>query len=285
MQAVGGSFSPRPVPANMSRPSPPRISPARTSTTSAGTPNTVAVGVGYLELLAASILQEVTRRVQQLPAVSHLSDKSEIERFSSEYRQSVYSDSACPDPIVQRLTIGRGSPHSINLLLFCVGLMGKDDAARSSRILESTDPAGRTPTQRSPQPNGVNDAVRYLPIQLPLMALNRDIALLSELQERDRRPRLLVVRDQDAVNLLTACHDFLWSAIQAHIEMSPVDPMPQHLKDIVAELAAGSTSTVAARNLHISDRTISRRMGEILDHLGAKSRFQAGFIAARQWLL
>ncbi|MFC8450402.1 helix-turn-helix transcriptional regulator [Kitasatospora sp. NPDC057223] len=50
-------------------------------------------------------------------------------------------------------------------------------------------------------------------------------------------------------------------------------------------LQQGHTDVVAARKLGISERTVRRMISELMDVLGARSRFQAGALAAeRSWL-
>lgn len=50
-------------------------------------------------------------------------------------------------------------------------------------------------------------------------------------------------------------------------------------------LAQGLTDEAIARRLGISDRSVRRRVAEIVDILGARSRFQAGVNAAEAgWL-
>ncbi|GAA2123855.1 hypothetical protein [Streptomyces synnematoformans] len=64
------------------------------------------------------------------------------------------------------------------------------------------------------------------------------------------------------------------------------DPPPAHLIPVLAELSRGTPDTVACRNLHVSPRTYSRRVAELLAHLGAESRFQGGAQAVRWgWLV
>lgn len=63
-------------------------------------------------------------------------------------------------------------------------------------------------------------------------------------------------------------------------------PPPPHLVLVLAELSRGTPDTVACRNLHLSPRTYSRRVAELLDHLGAESRFQGGAQSVRRgWLV
>ncbi|MFD1371823.1 helix-turn-helix domain-containing protein [Actinoplanes sichuanensis] len=57
--------------------------------------------------------------------------------------------------------------------------------------------------------------------------------------------------------------------------------LPEHLAEVLDQLASGATDLAACRKLGVSGRTYSRRVSELLDHLGVASRFQAGIVAAR----
>jgi DNA-binding CsgD family transcriptional regulator len=135
-------------------------------------------------------------------------------------------------------------------------------------------------------PNRDGSAVRSIPFELPLMVVNRDVAVLAEPPAGAAGPPgLLVVRDEHVVRTLAASHDLLWSATQVDTPPATASRLPPYLGAVVAELATGVTDAAAARNLHVSERTVSRRVGEILDRLGATSRFQAGVVAAHSGLV
>jgi DNA-binding NarL/FixJ family response regulator len=54
---------------------------------------------------------------------------------------------------------------------------------------------------------------------------------------------------------------------------------------LLAMLAAGLTDRSIARRLDVSHRTAQKRVQELMDSLGADTRFQAGLQAkARGWL-
>ncbi|GAA1967452.1 LuxR C-terminal-related transcriptional regulator [Catenulispora subtropica] len=55
--------------------------------------------------------------------------------------------------------------------------------------------------------------------------------------------------------------------------------------DLLTLLTAGLTDDAIARQLHISARTVQRRVRELMEELGARNRFQAGVQAARRGLL
>ena len=64
------------------------------------------------------------------------------------------------------------------------------------------------------------------------------------------------------------------------------DPPPAHLLPILDELLRGSDDATASRNLYMSPRTFSRRVAELLSHVGATTRFQAGAEAVmRGWIV
>ncbi|WP_431936029.1 hypothetical protein [Micromonospora sp. RP3T] len=62
-------------------------------------------------------------------------------------------------------------------------------------------------------------------------------------------------------------------------------PVPEHLVPVLAQLLTGAPDTSACRKLNMSPRTFSRRVAELLDHIGVESRFQAGVEAVRRgWI-
>jgi hypothetical protein len=79
----------------------------------------------------------------------------------------------------------------------------------------------------------------------------------------------------------------IWDTATAagqHAAQDDVDLDP-HLHELIHLLAAGSTDEMAARKLGVSLRTIKRKSAELMDLLNARSRFQAGAIAAqRGWI-
>lgn len=66
----------------------------------------------------------------------------------------------------------------------------------------------------------------------------------------------------------------------------PSKPPPAHLLPILDELLRGTNDATASRNLYMSPRTFSRRVAELLSHLDATTRFQAGAEAVmRGWVV
>lgn len=63
------------------------------------------------------------------------------------------------------------------------------------------------------------------------------------------------------------------------------DGLDPQLRELIRLLAAGSTDEMAARKMGLSARTIKRKSAELMERLDARSRFQAGVIAAqRGWI-
>jgi hypothetical protein len=94
----------------------------------------------------------------------------------------------------------------------------------------------------------------------------------------------VVVTDPTILRALLAVHDLLWSA-GTDPTTGQVEPPPRQLIDVLAALRTGNGDDAAARHLGLSPRTYSRRVTQLLNVLGARSRFEAGLKAGRRgWL-
>ena len=96
---------------------------------------------------------------------------------------------------------------------------------------------------------------------------------------------VLVVRAPTVVSSLVRLFELLWAQAwplpvwDRSAEPDPADPVDHEL---LALLATGVKDEAIARDLGISVRTLGRRIGRLLDALGARTRFQAGLQASRQ---
>ena len=98
----------------------------------------------------------------------------------------------------------------------------------------------------------------------------------------------LCVREPGMIDQLTALFELIWTEAvplgtptksDSPAELSPTD---RHLLRLLAD---GLTDEAAAKRLGISARTVRRIMADLMDRLGAESRFEAGVEAARRgWL-
>src|SRR6185503_11517539 len=96
---------------------------------------------------------------------------------------------------------------------------------------------------------------------------------------------VLVVRAPTVVSSLARLFELLWAQAwplpvwDRSAEPDPADPVDHEL---LALLATGVKDEAIARDLGISVRTLGRRIGRLLESLGARTRFQAGLLASRQ---
>jgi hypothetical protein len=97
--------------------------------------------------------------------------------------------------------------------------------------------------------------------------------------------RRLVVREQALVGALGALFENLWERAMAvpGVDLG-FDPGGQR-RLLLHQLTRGAKDEQIARTLGVSLRTVRRRVAEIMEDLGAESRFQAGAEAVRRgWL-
>ncbi len=97
----------------------------------------------------------------------------------------------------------------------------------------------------------------------------------------------LVIRAPTIVSALVRLFELLWAQAwplpiwDRSATPDPADPIDHEL---LALLATGLKDEAIARQLGISVRTLGRRIGRLLDSLGARTRFQAGLQASRTGL-
>lgn len=90
----------------------------------------------------------------------------------------------------------------------------------------------------------------------------------------------LVVHECSLLTALVEMFELLWS------DAVPMAPPPRDITDqrLLTLLSAGLKDEAIARQLQVSPRTVGRRVAELMECLGARTRFQAGIIAERQLL-
>ncbi len=92
----------------------------------------------------------------------------------------------------------------------------------------------------------------------------------------------IVIRNPMLISAFTTMFDYAWDL--GH-------PMPGHRRDIAQDrqlmtlLASGFKDEAIARYLGCGVRTVRRRVAQMMDELGAESRFQLGAMAQRRGLL
>jgi Mn-dependent DtxR family transcriptional regulator len=146
---------------------------------------------------------------------------------------------------------------------------------------ESLEPAGALEAvNRAIEKGELSRMHPKLPMKLAIM--DRQVALLP-LALEDMVESALVVRKCALLDALVVLFELLWE------QASPVVPGPVAAQPdigLLTLLAAGAKDETIARQLGISPRTVTRRVAELLDQLGARTRFHAGVLAARNgWLV
>jgi DNA-binding CsgD family transcriptional regulator len=109
-----------------------------------------------------------------------------------------------------------------------------------------------------------------------LIIMDRRIALFP-VKPDDLDRGYLEVFQESVVRALTALFEEHWAAADTLREarMTQV-PLTVRERDLVTLLAAGHTDATAARELRISQRSVSSAMRQLMDRLGVDNRFQLG---------
>lgn len=129
----------------------------------------------------------------------------------------------------------------------------------------------------------LGEEIRVIPdVTTRLMVLGTTHAIVPEPLGLGITPRLML-RQHALVELCTRYFEELWARARPVSSLSPGEEGPR--KFLLEQLARGASDDQIARRLGLSLRTVRRRMAELMDELGAESRFQAGVEAARRgWL-
>lgn len=123
-------------------------------------------------------------------------------------------------------------------------------------------------------------------VPMKLAVADRSVALLP-LSLDAPGEAALVVRSSALLDALQRMFWLLWE------QGVPVVPGPEGVDPVGGDvdprlltmLAAGLKDESIARHLGVSSRTVSRRVADLLDRLGVRTRFQAGVYAQRRRLL
>jgi hypothetical protein len=134
----------------------------------------------------------------------------------------------------------------------------------------------------------VGEHVRILADVPGRLALVRDSAALIPETFGLNNGRRLVVRQRSIVGALTMLFESLWERALAVPGIEATEAGAEGASSrrlLLDQLAAGAKDEQIARTLGLSLRTVRRRVAQVLDELGAESRFQAGVEAVRRgWL-
>lgn len=123
-----------------------------------------------------------------------------------------------------------------------------------------------------------------VPFRLAIMGSSA--ALIPE-EVGARSERRLILRQHSLIFSLTLLFESLWEKAMAvpGLDGQRYDETASDQRLLLGQLAGGAKDEQIARALGISVRTVRRRVAELLDELGADSRFQAGVEAVRRgWM-
>lgn len=129
--------------------------------------------------------------------------------------------------------------------------------------------------------------VRTAPTLPVRMIISDRSSAVLPIDTEDARAGAVVLRGAGTVAALCALFESFWAAAVPLGERPESDAKglsPQE-RTVLQLLADGHTDEAIAKRLGVSPRTARRLAADLMDRLGARSRFQAGVIAAAQgWL-
>lgn len=125
-------------------------------------------------------------------------------------------------------------------------------------------------------------------VPFKMIVADRELGLLPLHVGVPQGPMLLLRRSA-VLDALCALFDRLWLAAvpirfaaDGSVTLGAPAPYPPQLQAMIPLLAAGANDKTVAERLGISERTLMRRVDTLYQTLNARSRFQAGWLAALQ---
>ncbi|MEU8539404.1 helix-turn-helix domain-containing protein [Streptomyces sp. NPDC048717] len=131
--------------------------------------------------------------------------------------------------------------------------------------------------------------IRLSPVVPMNMVLADESFALLPTDPRDPESAAILARGPGLVRSYRALYAYCWQAATPYGEEEPLetggDGLTEQQRAALRMLASGVKDEQVARNLGVSLRTVSRLISEVMQELGAASRFEAGVKAARLGLL
>lgn len=159
-------------------------------------------------------------------------------------------------------------------------LLGSDVAVRGIYAPEALERPGALEDLEDAYAAGEQSRVHpSLPMKLAIG--DRSMAILPI--DVDAVDAAVCVRPSSLLNALVRLFELLWTQATPVVAAASEGRVTD--RQLAALLASGAKDDVVARRLGTSTRTLSRRIGELMDHLHVRTRFQAGAQAVRLgWL-
>jgi hypothetical protein len=170
----------------------------------------------------------------------------------------------------------------------------KSEASVTARLREQLEVRGIYAPESLEYPGALEAAQRAVEngeqsrvhprVPMKLAIADREVALLPLVLD-DMVDSALVIRPCALLDALVSLFELLWQqAVPLLPENAETGGASPDL-GLLTLLAAGVKDEAIARQLGVSPRTVTRRAGQLLDELGARTRFQAGVLAQRRgWL-
>jgi hypothetical protein len=157
-------------------------------------------------------------------------------------------------------------------------LLGAGVSVRAIYASDSLDEQDVLPEAMRVAADGVASRV-HAQVPMKLAVFDESTALLPLSGDR-LLSSALVVQRSSLVDALGELFELLWRDALPVIDEDDVDPGldPQ----LMALLSAGLKDDAIARQLHVSSRTVGRRVADLMADLGARTRFQAGLFVQRR---
>jgi hypothetical protein len=127
--------------------------------------------------------------------------------------------------------------------------------------------------------------VRTVAVRMPrMLVVDENIVVLARNQS-DYTHGALITKDLTFAGMIVKWMNFEdddWPRASEHIVRGKRDGV---VRDVLHQLSSGATDTAAARAVGLTPRTYRRVVARLMTRLGARSRFQAGVLAAqRNWI-
>jgi hypothetical protein len=160
------------------------------------------------------------------------------------------------------------------------GLLGDGVVVRGIYSPDSFDVPGGVDEAYSAADAGETSRV-HPQVPMKLAVFDRKAALLP-LAVDQLVDTALVVHPCALLDALIEMFSLLWDQAVPVVPATKTDLLDARLMTL---LAAGFKDDAIARQLGLSSRTVGRRVAELMETLGARTRFQAGIHAQRRHLL
>ncbi|MEU0374377.1 helix-turn-helix domain-containing protein [Streptomyces sp. NPDC006283] len=197
-----------------------------------------------------------------------------VSRLQLEAREEIIAVDAPP------YIGGQSNPNDLELSRLADGVAYRFVYAREALASPEHMAAMRRCTEAGEQ-------ARLLPdVTLKMFVVDRTTALLPvSYAEQDPSVRLLV-HESALVDALVCCFEGLWARATPLDAAAAQDGGPSvRDRELLSLMASGMKDRTIARSLGVTERTVGRRLTELMAELGVETRFQAGVQAARRgWL-